>query len=143
MPTMATRSVGGAGAGEAQAWSSEPSNASTIRCALFPPKPKALTPRGAGRPGLGLAQQTERRAGERVDRSSAWSVGGRRRCSIAPSTFMSPATPAGVIRWPRFDFSEPIGRRRALEHAAMLRTSVASPTTRAGGVALDERDVAG
>ena len=60
--------------------------------------------------------------------SSALRVGGRTAACMALRTFSSPAPPAAVIRWPRLDLAEPMGRSvLAAKMLAMLATSVASP----------------
>ena len=107
-----------------------PSQASTMRWALLPPKPNALMAARLG-PVQGSSSVSTRNdvpvsAGFFT---SAESEAGRTPASIAARTLSSPAVPAAVIRWPRFDFSEPTGKSpQSAKTSAVLRTSVPSPT---------------
>ena len=88
---------------------------SSRRWALMPPKPKALT---AARRGTSGARRCQAAAVERIrngDESrsiagagvSKFAVGGNRPVRNAASTFVTPAAPAAVSRWPTVAFTEP------------------------------------
>ena len=109
-------------------------HSSTIRWALLPPKPKALTAArrgvdGSTSHGSGACSMRNGVPSMASSGCSTGREGGRVPVRIAPSTLSRPATPATVIRWPRFDFNEPMGRSATSPKiSAELAISMASPT---------------
>src|SRR5581483_2108270 len=88
---------------------------STRRCALMPPKPKALT---AARRGVLVPRGFHSRASdntanglsERAIPDAAFAklaVAGRVLCLIARRVLIKPAAPAAVSMWPTLDLTEP------------------------------------
>ena len=106
-----------------------------IKCALLPPKPNAeiaamrtLCPAISGQ-GSAFSSTRNGEPRRALVKFSVCKLGGRVAARIASITLIMPAAPAAVIKCPRFDFNEAIGRfLTSLNTAALLRISVASPT---------------
>ncbi len=103
---------------------------------MIPPKPKALTAARRGRPGArgsqGSAADSTRRppsagivpgAGSRK-----FAVGGRTPRPMARRTFMSPAAPAPVRRWPTLDLTEPTTQGEDAPALSSRRERISSPS---------------
>ena len=124
--------------------------------ALIPPKPKPLMAARRGWPAARAGQGSgwvRTRNGLFSKPSwgparSKFAVGGRMRCLSASRTLSNPAAPAAVSAWPMFDLTEPIAHWRWLpadsspERLEALDLDGVADRG-AGGVALDQVDVAG
>ena len=119
------------------------SQASTMRWALLPPNPNALS-RGPARAGPRLGVRPAAAAACRRARRSARrraSVAGRMPARIAPSTLSSPAPPAAVSRWPDVRLHRADRQVAAAgEHAGRAADLDGVADRRTGRVALEQRD---
>ena len=106
-----------------------------IKCALLPPNPNAeiaamrtLCPSTRGQ-GSACCSTRNGESSRALVKFSVCKLGGRCLARIASISLIIPAAPAAVIKCPRLDFSDAIGRLlTSLNTAALLRISVASPT---------------
>jgi hypothetical protein len=111
-------------------------HSSSTTWTLLPPAPNELTPARRGSPPV--TQSTPARATTkglsaksiRGFARSKCSVAGMRRWRIASTVLISPAAPAAAVRWPMFDFSDPIRQNRL--RSVVVRKALVSASTSIG-----------